>query len=147
MSVRLLLLLGLMLFSGAPSVRAVNFDPAHVAVFFANPYPLSPVKQLRGILMSLWAEADEALRSSEARAFWIEHHQQLFVEQLLDAHTLVDVLCVQGNQFKEDMRMLLQIASSLEKSMYRLIDGMKSDEVACMKIVFDRMKKKMEQIV
>ena len=87
------------------------------------------------------------MHKSYIQSWLLQHHQQLFVEQLLDAHTLVDVLCVQGNQFKEDMRMLLQIASSLEKSMYRLIDGMKSDEVACMKIVFDRMKKKMEQIV
>lgn len=146
MSVRLLLLLGMLLFAGASSVRAVTFDPAHVAVFFANPYPVSPVKELRGLLMSLWSQADEAVQSPENLAAWNEKHQALFVEQLLDASTIVDFLCVQHRQYAEEMRALLPVIHALEKSTYRLIASIVTDDTACMKIVLDRIKKKMEQI-
>lgn len=147
MSVRLLLLLGFVLFNGASSVRAVTFDPAHIAVFFANPYPVSPVKELRGLLMSLWSDADEAMQSPDTRVLWTERHQELFVERLLDASTMVDLLCVQDNQYAEEMKTLLHVIHSLEKSMYRLINGTITEDTACMKIVLDRIKKKMEQIV
>lgn len=125
---------------------AAAFDPAYVAVFFANPYPLSPIKSLRGLLMELWGEAHAVVQIDGTYAQWQQQHLSSFTERLLDMSTLVDLFCAEHKQAHIDLRSLIDLIISLERRVYELTAGLTDDQVGCVKIVLDRIKKKMEQI-
>ncbi len=127
-------------------VATAPFDPAYVAVFFANPYPLSPITSLRGLLMALWSEAQAVEPINGKYTAWHKEHLVVCTQRLLDISTLVDVLCEKHTTAVEDRKSLVALISSLERRVYELTDGVHDDHVGCIKIVLDRIKKKMEQI-
>ena len=146
MRVRLLLLFSWGWISATQCVYAVNLDPAYVAVFFANPYPLSPSKALRSTMMTLWSETKVALASSDAVAIWQEHKQSVCLEKVLALHTLLDIIAMRGNSDEQDGAHLQSVLLEVEKNIYQLTQNIHTDDVACLKVIVDHVKKKMEQV-
>lgn len=120
------------------------FDPAHVALFFANPYPLSPAKSLRVLLMELWGESFEAAQTT--RFEWSDEQQQTFTAKLLDVNTLVDLFAAKNDHDTANMHGLIVLVTAIEKSVYSIKSDTKNEYLGCIKIVLDRIKTKMEQI-
>ena len=132
----------------------------YVAVSFSSLYPMSPLKKTKVLAIQLWAEVNEAAEDVVARDI-LENSIVDFTYTVLDLHTLCDLLAkdIQAQlngtsaryQYKniqkalEEVRYLTDLIGSLEQTFDRAMDGHVSDQAACVKVVLDRIKKKMER--
>lgn len=135
-------------------------DTARLAVSFSSPYPVSVVTQAKTLATQLWTEVNSAVEDVAARDA-LENSIVGFAHTVLNLYVLSD-LVVQDTHAQlngvgvryqnknvqkilEEMRYLTNLISSLEETFDRAMDGHVSDQAACVKVVLDCIKKKMER--
>lgn len=132
----------------------------HIAVSFSSLYPMSPVKKTKVLATQLWSEVNAAVEDVGTRDN-LENSIVNFAHTVLDLYTSCDFLIkdIQAQlngtgtryQYKntqktlEEMRYLADLIGSLEQTFDRAMDGHVSDQAACVKVVLDCIKKKMER--
>lgn len=138
-----------------------HFHPdEQVAVSFSSPYPSSPIKQIKALATKLWGEVNASLQDANVKD-QLENTITNFAHAMLDLNTLCDVLVADVNaqlggvglryqsrdvsRTLEEVQYLLQLIQSLDENFDSTMQGHISDQAACIKVVLNRIKKKMER--
>lgn len=154
------LCISLLLVSFTVQAKFGDMPNEYVAVSFAALYPTSPLKKVKILATQLWAEVNAATEDVVVRGM-LQHSIVDFAHTVLDLHTLSDLLIkeIQGQfndtsiryqysntqKMAEEMRYLSNLIGSLEQAFDKVMDGHVSDQAACVKVVLDCIKKKMER--
>lgn len=149
----------LLLFS---TVHAQFGDVSHeqIAVSFAALYPTSPLKKVKVLATQLWAEANAATQDNEVKQH-LENSIVNFTHTVLDLYTQCEALLkdiqlrLNGTSMRyqhkstekalEDLQYLTSLVGSLEGTFDRAMEGHVSDQAACVKVVLEYIRKKMER--
>ena len=153
--------IGFLLFTLTTSqARFGELPDEQISVSFSSPYPTSSLKRIKILATQLWAEVNAGIEDVSARDN-IEDSIVDFAHTVLDLHTLCDSLVqeVHGQlngmsvryqrkntqKTLEEMRYLTDLIGSLENTFDQVMDGHVSDQAACVKVVLDCIRKKMER--
>lgn len=135
-------------------------DAARLAVSFSSIYPTSAVTQAKSLATQLWTEVNTAVEDVAARDV-LENSIVNFAHTVLNLYVLCDLLIQDAHaqlngvgvryqnkdvqKTLEEMRYLTDLVHSLEETFDQAMDGHVSDQAACVKVVLDCLKKKMER--
>lgn len=141
-------------------VQCSELSREQIAVSFSSLYPVSPLKKVKVLATQLWTEVNAGLEDVAVRD-QLEDAMVGFAHAVLDLNTESDLLLkdVQAQlsgettryQHKnmqktlEDVAYVKNLIGSLEDVFDRVMDGHVSDQAACVKVVLDCIKKKMER--
>lgn len=150
----------LLLIVSTAHARFGGMSDEYVAVSFSSLYPMSPLKKTKALATQLWSEVNAASEDVGTRDN-LESSIVDFAHTVLDLYTSCDFLIkdVQAQlngtgvryQYKntqktlEEMRYLADLIGELEQKFDQTMDGHVSDQAACVKVVLDCIKKKMER--
>ncbi len=157
-------LLSILFFSTFICVSQLNavVQSSTVEVSFSAPYPVSPFARIKSLATKLWSEVQASLEDRSVRDT-LEETIGDFAHAVLDLNTLCDVLVAdvtaqmhgmsvryEGKDMYhifEEVQYLLGLIRSLESNFDTSMTGHISDQAACVKIVFNRISKKMERML
>lgn len=131
-------------------------------VSFSSPYPVSHFAKIKSLATKLWSEVHASLEDQSIK-YNLEVSIGDFAHAVLDLNTLCDVLIadvtaqIYGMSVRyhakdmyhtlEEVQYLLNLIRSLEENFDATMVGHISDQAACIKVVFNRISKKMERML